>query len=160
MWTAASTRWERDREITREHVMAINMTTDECLATVPLFKDLSKKHIQRIASLATRLDLPAGRQLTTEGDIGHEFLVVLDGEVEVRHGDKVIATRGPGEFFGEISLLDHRPRTATVVTKTPVVVEVIGQREFATMLDDEPEVKTQLMSAMAQRLAELEQVDK
>jgi CRP-like cAMP-binding protein len=139
--------------------MAKILSTDECLAQVPLFKDLSKKHLQRIASLATRLDLPAGRELTTEGAIGHEFLVVLDGEVEVRHGDKVIATRGAGEYFGEISLLNHQPRTATVVAKTPVVVEVIGQREFATMLDDEPEVKDQLMAAMAQRLAEIEQAD-
>ena len=139
--------------------MAKILSTDECLAQVPLFKDLSKKHLQRIASLATRLDLPAGRELTTEGAIGHEFLVVLDGEVEVRHGDKVIATRGAGEFFGEIALLTHQPRTATVVAKTPVVVEVIGQREFATMLDDEPEVKDQLMAAMAQRLAEIEQAD-
>ena len=136
-----------------------NLSTDERLAQVPLFKNLSKKHLKHIASLATRLDLPAGRQLTTEGEFGHEFIVVLDGEVEVRHGDKVITTRGPGEFFGEIALLENRPRTATVVTKTPVVVEVIGQREFATMLKDEPDVAAQLMSAMAQRLAELEQAD-
>lgn len=136
--------------------MAKQLSTDECLAQVPLFKDLSKKHLQRIASLATRLDLPAGRELTTEGQLGHEFLVVLDGEVDVKVGDKVIATRGPGEFFGEISLLNHQPRTATVVAKTPVVVEVIGQREFATMLDDEPEVRKQVMSAMAQRIAEIE----
>ncbi|MEX1144872.1 MAG: cyclic nucleotide-binding domain-containing protein, partial [Acidimicrobiia bacterium] len=132
--------------------MAKNLSTDECLAQVPLFKDLSKKHLQHIASLATRLDLPAGRELTTEGATGHEFLVVLDGEVEVRVGDRVVATRGPGEFFGEIALLEHRPRTATVVAKTPVVVEVIGQREFTTMLNDEPEVKAQLEAAMAQRL--------
>ena len=135
--------------------MTKELSTDERLAQVPLFKDLSKKHLQRIASLATRLDLPAGRELTREGEIGHEFLVVLDGEVEVRHGDKLLATRGPGEFFGEIALLDRRPRTATVVAKTPVVIEVIGQREFATMLEDEPEVAARLMSAMAQRLAEI-----
>ena len=135
--------------------MSDTRSTDELLAEVPLFKDLSKKHLQHISSLATRLDLPAGRELTREGATGHEFLVVLEGEVEVRIGDKVIATRGPGEYFGEIALLDHRPRTATVVATTPVVVEVIGQREFATMLDDEPEVAAQLKSAMAQRLAEL-----
>lgn len=131
-------------------------STDELLAQVPLFKDLSKKHLQQIAQLTTRLDLPAGKELTKEGEFGHEFMIVLDGEVEVRHGDKVIAERGAGEFFGEIALLDHRPRTATVVAKTPVTVEVIGQREFATMLADEPEVAAQLMSTMAQRLAELD----
>jgi CRP-like cAMP-binding protein len=134
-----------------------NPTTDELLAKVPLFKDLSKMHLQRIAQLTTRLDLPAGKELTKEGEFGHEFLTVLDGQVEVRHGDKVIAERGPGEFFGEIALLDHRPRTATVVAKTPVTVEVIGQREFATMLADEPDVASQLMSTMSQRLQELDE---
>jgi CRP-like cAMP-binding protein len=139
--------------------MSEHVSTDELLATVPLFKDLSKKHLQRVASLATRLDLPAGRELTREGELGHEFIVVLDGEVEVRVGDQVVATRGPGEFFGEIALLDHRPRTATVVSKTPVVVEVIGQREFATLLADEPEVAEQLETTMAQRLAELKEAE-
>jgi CRP-like cAMP-binding protein len=139
--------------------MSEHVSTDELLATVPLFKDLSKKHLQRVASLATRLDLPAGRELTREGELGHEFIVVLDGEVEVRVGDQVVATRGPGEFFGEIALLDHRPRTATVVSKTPVVVEVIGQREFATLLADEPEVAEQLETTMAQRLAELKDAE-
>lgn len=135
-------------------------TTDELLAKVPLFKDLDKKHLQHVASLATRLDLPAGRELTREGAVGHEFLIVLEGEVEVRHGDKVVATRGPGEFFGEIALLENRPRTATVVSKTPVAVEVIGQREFATLLDDEPEVAAKLKEAMATRLAELKESER
>jgi CRP-like cAMP-binding protein len=134
-------------------------TTDELLAKVPLFKGLDKKHLQHVASLATRLDLPAGRELTREGSLGHEFIIVLDGEVEVRKGDTVVATRGPGEFFGEIALLDNRPRTATVVTRTPVAVEVIGQREFNTLLQDEPEVAAQLEAAMAKRLAELQDVE-
>jgi len=139
--------------------MSDRPSTDELLANVRLFKDLDKKHLKRVAQLATRLDLPAGRELTREGEVGHEFLVVLEGEVDVRVGDRVVATRGPGEFFGEISLLEHRPRTATVVTKTPVIVEVIGQREFATLLEDEPEVAAQLKSAMVERLAELENAD-
>ena len=139
--------------------MGDKLSTDELLANVPLFKGLDKKHLKRVAQLATRLDLPAERELTREGQPGHEFLVVLEGEVEVRVGDKVVATRGPGDFLGEIALLEHRPRTATVVTKTPVVVEVIGRREFATLLDDEPEVAAQLKSAMAERLAELENAD-
>jgi CRP/FNR family transcriptional regulator, cyclic AMP receptor protein len=136
--------------------MASNMTTDECLAQVPLFKGLSKKHLKRIAQLATPLDLPAGKALTKEGEIGHEFVVVLEGEVEIKHGDDVVATRGAGDFVGEIALLSDRPRTATVVAKTPVSIEVIGRRDFMTMLDEEPDVKAELESAMAERLAELD----
>jgi CRP-like cAMP-binding protein len=139
--------------------MGDRLSTDELLANVPLFKDLDKKHLKRVAQLATRLDLPAGRELTQEGQPGHEFLVVLEGEVDVRVGDTVVATRGPGDFFGEIALLEHRPRTATVVAKTPVVVEVIGQREFATLLEDEPDVAAQLKITMTERLAQLENAD-
>src|SRR5262245_20486553 len=95
-------------------------TTEELLAQVPLFKDLSKKHLQQVSNLATRIDFPAGKVLAQEGEPGHEFVVILDGEVEIRKGDEVIATRGPGSYVGEIALLEHRPRTATVVATTPV----------------------------------------
>jgi hypothetical protein len=101
---------------------------DEQLAAVPLFAGLSKKQLRRISSLITRIDLPAGQVLTLEGQSGSEFFVVLEGEVEVRQGDRVIATRRPGEYVGEIALLDRRPRTATVVATTPVSVEVLPAR--------------------------------
>ena len=82
---------------------------------------------------------------------------MLDGEIEVRKGDRVIATRGPGTYVGEIALLDHRPRTATVVAKTPVSIEVIGQREFAGLLSEVPEISQKLIPAMAKRLADLDE---
>ena len=131
-------------------------TTQELLAKVPLFKGLDKKHLDQIARLATRLDLPEGKQLTREGASGQEFVIVLEGEVEVRHGDEVIATMGAGDFVGEIALLTDRPRTATVVTKTPVKIEVIGRRDFLDMLDQAPDVAAQLESVMKARLAELD----
>ena len=130
--------------------------TEEWLAKVPLFNGLSKKQLREVSSLATRLDEPAGTQLTKEGRVGNEFIIVLEGEIEVRKGDEVVATRGPGSYVGEIALLDNRPRTATVVAKTPVVIEVIGRREFRTLLADAPELQAEIMSTMAQRLAELE----
>ena len=68
-----------------------------------------------------------------------------------------IATRGPGTYVGEIALLDHRPRTATVVAKTPVSIEVIGQREFAGLLSEVPEISQKLIPAMAKRLADLDE---
>ncbi|HEY5164789.1 MAG TPA: cyclic nucleotide-binding domain-containing protein [Acidimicrobiia bacterium] len=131
--------------------------TEEWLQKVPLFRGLSKKQLRDISGLATRLDEPAGTVLTKEGKIGHEFIIVIEGEIEVRKGDQVIATRGPGDYVGEIALMDHRPRTATVVAKTPVVIEVIGQREFRTLLAEAPGLSSDIMSTMAQRLAELDQ---
>ncbi len=90
-----------------------------------------------------------------EGEIGREFLVVLEGEVEIRRGDEVVATRGAGDYIGEIALIDHRPRTATVVAKTPVVIDVIDLRGFNSMLSDEPEIAEVIKATAKQRLAEL-----
>jgi CRP/FNR family transcriptional regulator, cyclic AMP receptor protein len=129
---------------------------DEHLAAVPLFEALSKKQLRRISSLMTRLDEPAGKVLTREGQQGYEFFIVLEGEVEVRQGDRLVATRGPGEYVGEIALLDKRPRTATVVATTPVLVEVLSRREFMSLLAQAPELSEQLLATMARRLADLE----
>ena len=131
--------------------------TEEWLQQVPLFKGLSKKQLRLVSSLATRLNEPAGTVLTHEGHQGQEFIIVLEGEIEVRKGDRVVATRGPGSYVGEIALLDNRPRTATVVAKTPVVIEVIGRREFRGLLAETPELADEIMATMAQRLAELEE---
>jgi len=129
-------------------------TTDELLARVPLFRDLSKQHLRQVRSLATRVDVQPGRVLTREGGTGHEFIVVLEGEVEIRRGDKVIATRGAGDYVGEIALIEGRPRTATVVATSPAVLDVIGQREFAELLVEEPEIADRIRATAAQRLEE------
>jgi CRP/FNR family transcriptional regulator, cyclic AMP receptor protein len=129
---------------------------DERLAEVPLFEGLSKQQLRRISSLMTRIDRPGGQVLTREGEQGSEFFIVLEGEVEVRRGDRVIATRRPGDYVGEIALLDKRPRTASVVATTPVSVEVLSRREFVSLLAEAPELSEQIMATMARRLAELE----
>jgi CRP/FNR family transcriptional regulator, cyclic AMP receptor protein len=81
---------------------------------------------------------------------------VLEGEVEVRQGDRVVATRGPGEYVGEIALLDKRPRTATVVATTSVSVEVLSRREFMSLLAQASELSAQILATVAQRLADLD----
>ncbi|MCJ7436990.1 MAG: cyclic nucleotide-binding domain-containing protein [Acidimicrobiia bacterium] len=134
-------------------------TTEELLAQVPLFKDLSKKHLQQVSKLSTRIDAPAGKVLTREGEAGHEFILILEGTVEIRRGDGLVATRGAGDYVGEISLIEHQPRTATVVATTPVVLEVIGQREFATLLSDEPEIGEHIKATAVERLADLDSSD-
>jgi CRP-like cAMP-binding protein len=133
--------------------------TEELLAKVPLFQGLSKKHLKQVSLLATRIDAPAGKVLTREGEIGHEFILILEGEVEIRRGDDVIATRGAGDYIGEIALLEHQPRTATGVATTPAVLDVIGQREFSTLLQDEPEIGEKIKATSSERLAELNAKD-
>jgi CRP-like cAMP-binding protein len=129
-------------------------STDELLARVPLFKDLSKKHLRQVRSLATRVDVSPGRVLTREGGLGHEFIVVLEGEVEIRQDDEVVATCGAGDYVGEIALIEKRPRTATVVATSAAVLDVIGQREFSELLKEEPEIAERIRATAAQRLAD------
>jgi CRP-like cAMP-binding protein len=131
-------------------------TREDQLAQVPLFRGLSHRQLRDISGLMTPIDLPAGTALTTEGDVGREFLIVLEGEIEVSRDGKAIATRGAGDYVGEIALLDHRPRTATVTAKTDVVAEVLDRREFTALLEKSPDIASQIMATMAQRLADLD----
>src|SRR5215213_8932780 len=96
---------------------------DEHLATVPLFEGLSNKQLRHISQLATELDEPAGTVLIHERKIGHEFIVVLEGEIEVTHDGRVLGSHGVGSYVGEIALLEHRPRTATVVRRVTASAE-------------------------------------
>jgi CRP-like cAMP-binding protein len=122
---------------------------DPHLARVPLFAGLSKQDLRLVSALATEMELPAGKVITVEGRTGYEF-------VEVQRGGRAIASRGPGDYVGEIALIADRPRTATVVAKSRVSVAVIGRREFHALLDRVPELAELLRAVVATRLAELE----
>jgi CRP-like cAMP-binding protein len=128
-------------------------STDELLARVPLFDQLSKKELREVANLATRLDLPAGRELTREGRRGHEFIIVLEGDVDVLIDGETVASPAAGQCYGEIALLSDRPRTATVVARTAVTVDVIGRSELAELMARQPAIETRLRAAMAEHLA-------
>jgi CRP/FNR family transcriptional regulator, cyclic AMP receptor protein len=136
--------------------MARQGSTDERLANIPLFEGLSDKQLSQISGLVTEVRLEAGRTVARQGELGREFLILLEGEVEVIRDGKVIAVRGPGEYVGEISLLDRRPRTATLTAKTDVVAEVLNRSEFASLLADAPELSAKIMATLARRLDELE----
>jgi CRP-like cAMP-binding protein len=129
-------------------------TVDQQLAGVPLFQGLSNKHLAALAGIVTTLDIEAGRELIREGETGHEFFVVLSGEAEVRKDGTVLAVRGPGAFVGEIALLLDTPRTASVVARTDMTIDVIERRDFKAFLADHPELYEQLLTAVAARLAE------
>jgi len=122
------------------------------LAEVPLFSACSKKDLQLLSKRTERVHVPAGKVLVREGAAGAEFFVILDGEAEVsRHGRRV-ATLGPGDFFGDLALLDRAPRNATVTAKTEMELAVLGQREFAAMIDEVPGFAHKLLSGLAHRL--------
>lgn len=127
------------------------------LAKIPLFQNLSPKQLAAVDALVTTIDVPAGRELMRRGEAGREFLVVVEGEAEVRRNDAVIATRGPGSFLGETALLLDRPRNASVVAKTDMTIDVIDRQDFRRLLEEYPDLYAPLLEAAAQRLAELDE---
>ena len=133
-------------------------SAEQFFAKVPLFAGLPKRYLRRLGSLVSVVDVEAGRVFIREGETGREFFVVMSGDAEIRKGDQVVAFRGPNEFFGEISLLLDRPRSATVVARTDMTLEVIERRDFRQLLTEHPELYEPLLTATAERLAALEQL--
>jgi len=125
----------------------------ELLKKVPLFSRLNKRGLQDVAHIADELDLPAGKEMATEGDRGREFFVLLDGEAEVTKGGERINTMKPGDFFGEIALVTKMPRTASVTATTDVNVLVITERDFDALLKKSPEVGRSVAEVLAERVA-------
>jgi CRP/FNR family transcriptional regulator, cyclic AMP receptor protein len=124
------------------------------LAQVRLFSALNKKEISLIGRASDEIGASAGKVIVSEGSTGHEFYLILDGQAAVRRNGRRVAMLGPGQYFGELSLLDRAPRNATVIADTDVTLLVIGQREFDAVLETVPGLCHKLLQAMAHRLRE------
>ncbi len=123
------------------------------LERVPLFAGLSHKDREQIARWADQIDLPEGKHLLDEGRLPHEFFVIVDGQVDVTHDGEHLATLGPGEFFGEIALIEHGRRTASVVTAVPTTLAVMSPPSFEQMRRAMPQVAERIDQAIRQRLS-------
>ena len=124
------------------------------LAEVPLFSALSQRDLARIARLGEEVEVEAGTRLVDEGATGDQFFVILSGKAKVTRRGRRIAALGRGDSFGELSLLDRGPRTATVTAENRMELLVLGQREFSGLLDDAPGFSRKLLAGMARRLRE------
>jgi CRP/FNR family cyclic AMP-dependent transcriptional regulator len=124
------------------------------LQQVPLFAACSRKDLQLVARRAEDVRVPPGKTLVSEGETGHEFFVILDGEARVTRQGRKVATIGPGAAFGELALLEKAPRNATVIADTDMELVVLGQREFAGLIDEVPGFARKLLAGMAHRLRE------
>ena len=124
----------------------------EVLAGVPLFSACSKKDLQTIARASDEVRIEKGKTLVQQGQTGHEFFAIIDGKANVVRDGKKIATLGPGDYFGEMALLDREPRSASVVAASDMDLIVLGQREFAGVIDAVPSMAHKLLTAMARRL--------
>src|SRR2546423_2980253 len=124
----------------------------EALKRAPLFEGFSRKELAEMAQATEDVDFSPGKTLCREGETGEEFFVIMEGEVEVTRNGKPLATRGGGEFFGEIALIEEIPRTATVTATTPLRCFVLTRRRFLRLLDEQPGVERKVMRALAKRL--------
>jgi CRP/FNR family transcriptional regulator, cyclic AMP receptor protein len=126
----------------------------ELLRQVPLFAGCSKRELSEIYTLADELSLPQGTTLISEGKQGHEFFLLVDGEVDVRRKGRKVKSLANGSFFGEMALVSSRPRNATVTAASPVRVLVVHEQAFRRLLRDSPGIQLKVMQTLADRAAE------
>ena len=122
------------------------------LSGVPFFDGFSADEMQRVAELADDVDAEKGAVLVEQGRVGQECYVILEGEASVYVGDDHVATSGPGSMVGEMALVEHRPRNATVVADTPMKLIAFDTGAFKKLLEEMPKVHDRVMETLASRL--------
>jgi CRP-like cAMP-binding protein len=128
----------------------------DLLKSVPLFATCGNRELERLGMLVDEVSLPAGRVLFNQGDHAAELFIVVDGQVRVDRNGENIATRGPGEFFGEMALVSEGTRMATATCETDCRFLVLGHREFHSLMDEFPTLKMQVLETLAQRVRTLD----
>ena len=129
-----------------------NVKLDSVLAAVPLFDGLSKRHLKRLAGVSDVADYMADASIVREGEAGDAFYVVLAGQAKVTTNGKVVNRVMPGDYFGEISLLDGDVRTATVTSETPMTLMILQRERFMKLLKEEPEMVMHLLQGLARQV--------
>jgi CRP/FNR family transcriptional regulator, cyclic AMP receptor protein len=129
----------------------------EHLRRVPLFAKMKSNELERLSQLTDEVEVGLDRVLAEQGTTGHEFFIVMDGRVMVLDGNTPVRTLGPGDFFGEIALIESVPRTATVRAEGIVKLLVIGHREFHSLMDEFPSVRDCVLDTLAERLRRTEE---
>ncbi len=128
----------------------------ELLKRVPLLSGLGRREIEEVGRLAEEIDVPSGKVLMREGDPGREFFVLVKGQVGIERGGKQLRTIEGGDFFGEIALLSEGPRSATATTSADSKLLVLGHREFHSLMDQFPAIRTCVLEALAKRIRVLD----
>jgi CRP-like cAMP-binding protein len=128
----------------------------DLLGSVWLFEACSQRELDVLQLAATEIEVPAGKALTTQGELGQEFVVLVEGKAQVTRDGTEIAVLGPGSFFGEMSLLDGKPRAATVTTLEPTKVLVLTTQAFNGVITTMPSVDRKMLTVLAGRLRDVE----
>ncbi len=127
-------------------------TATDWLAAIPLFEGMDDSELNRLARLGSRVEAPAGEVLVDQGDPGTYCYAIASGTAGVYANGEHLATVGPGSTIGEMALVDHRPRTATVVANDDMVLLRFDTRSFAELLDGMPKASERIHAILASRL--------
>jgi CRP-like cAMP-binding protein len=136
--------------------MATRKAHLEHLRNVNLFQGCSTKELERIAKASDEITMPAGSLIVDQGQTGREAFIVLAGTVTVKRNGKKLGSYGPGTIIGELSLLDHGPRTATVICDSDCDLLLLDQRHFMGVLDTVPAIAHKLLATLAGRIRDLD----
>lgn len=128
----------------------------DSLSKVPLFSGCTKKELEKVARAGDEITMTAGTLIVDQGQTGREAFIVLDGEIMIKRNNRRVAVLGPGSVVGELSLLDHGPRTATAICETDCLLLVIEQRRFLGVLDNVPSISHKLLGSLASRIRDLD----
>ncbi len=132
------------------------MAKEDPLSNVPLFSRLSRRELRRVAGVSKEAKFDEGAVVAEEGEDGLSFYVIMEGEAKVQRRGRTVARLLPGDFFGEISLLDGGPRTATVVAATPLRTMSILRWDFRSLLERDPSLAPKILKELARRLRQIE----
>ena len=119
--------------------------------SIPLFRDLPEDQVREVATFANEVSVEQGKHLVDEGDYSYQFMAIEDGTADVLRGEEKIAELGPGDYFGEIGLIERDRRTATVVATSPMVLMTLDRWDLKRMQKSMPETYARIMQTMEQR---------
>ena len=121
------------------------------LKSIPLFEEVGEEELAQIAPFATEVSVEEGRELVREGDFSYEFMAIEEGEAEVTRGGEHVADLGPGDFFGEMGLLERTLRNATVTAKTPIRLVTLTVWDLKRVERSAPEAMERIRSVLEER---------
>jgi len=128
----------------------------DTLRGLSLFSGCTNKELETVAKAADEIQMTAGTLIVDQGQTGREAFVILAGEVDIKRNGRKVATLGAGSMVGELSLLDHGPRTATAICATDCTLLVVDQRRFLGVIDSVPTLSHKLLASLAGRIRDLD----
>jgi CRP/FNR family transcriptional regulator, cyclic AMP receptor protein len=126
------------------------------LKNIWLFSSCTSSELKKVSRALHEAEVPKGRVLVEEGEMGAYLFIIVSGIAVVTRRNRTVATLGRGDFFGELSLLDRKPRSASVECRTDVEILLLSYGRFSKLLDSAPTVRKKLLDLLASRLRESE----